>query len=70
MVLAGNCIEYIQLFFATTAIGAVFVVIDVNFTTEEVVKAVDFVGMSFILARTRTLRTVIIKSISWTHRDA
>ena len=44
MVLAGNCIEYIQLFFATTAIGAVFVVIGVTFTAEEVIKAVDFVG--------------------------
>jgi non-ribosomal peptide synthetase component F len=45
VILAGNCIEYIQLFFASTAIGAILVMINATFTAEEIIEAVDFVGM-------------------------
>lgn len=44
VILAGNCIEYIQLFFASTAIGAILVMIYATFTAEEIIEAVDFVG--------------------------
>ncbi|KAI2463315.1 amp dependent CoA ligase [Annulohypoxylon bovei var. microspora] len=42
VVLAGNSIEYVQLFLATGAIGAIFSIINPTFTVEEVVRAVDF----------------------------
>ena len=48
MVLAGNSVEFIQLFFASTAIGATFVIIGATFTVEEVSRAVDFVSRSQI----------------------
>ncbi|KAK3339656.1 amp dependent CoA ligase [Lasiosphaeria hispida] len=41
IVLAGNTIEYAELFFAVGAIGAVFSIINPTFSTEEVVSAVD-----------------------------
>ncbi|KAI0881675.1 amp dependent CoA ligase [Annulohypoxylon maeteangense] len=42
VVLAGNSIEYVQLFLATGAIGAIFSIINPTFTVEEVVRAVEF----------------------------
>lgn len=42
VVLAGNSIEYVQLFLATGAIGAIFSIINPTFTAEEVVNAVEF----------------------------
>lgn len=46
VVLAGNSIEYVQLFFAAGAIGAIFSIINPTFTVDEVVAAVDFLGKS------------------------
>jgi len=45
IVLAGNTIEYAQLFFAVGAIGAVFSIINPTFSAEEVMSAVDLLGM-------------------------
>ncbi|KAM3068854.1 hypothetical protein ACMFMG_011016 [Clarireedia jacksonii] len=44
VVLAGNCVEYLQLFFAVTAIGAVLVVINATFSLDEVINAVRFIA--------------------------
>lgn len=44
VVLAGNTIEYVQLFFAVGAIGAIFAIINPTFTTEEVIAVVEFLG--------------------------
>jgi acyl-CoA synthetase (AMP-forming)/AMP-acid ligase II len=44
VVLAGNSLEYAQLFFAVGAIGAVFSIINPTFTAEEVIAAVNFLG--------------------------
>ncbi|KAM3078785.1 hypothetical protein ACMFMF_003717 [Clarireedia jacksonii] len=48
VVLAGNCVEYLQLFFAVTAIGAVLVVINATFSLDEVINAVRFIGPRFV----------------------
>jgi acyl-CoA synthetase (AMP-forming)/AMP-acid ligase II len=45
VVLAGNTIEYIQLFFAVGAIGAIFSIINPTFTKNEIIAVVDFLGM-------------------------
>ena len=42
--LAGNSIEYVQLFFAAGAVGSVFTIINPTFTAEEAVSTVDFIG--------------------------
>ncbi|KAL9636858.1 MAG: hypothetical protein Q9164_002562 [Protoblastenia rupestris] len=42
VVLAGNTIQFAQLFFAVGGIGATFAIINPTFTAEEVVTAVDF----------------------------
>jgi AMP-binding enzyme len=44
VVLAGNTMEYAQLFFAVGGIGATFAIINPTFTTEEVVAAIDFLS--------------------------
>lgn len=44
VVLAGNTLEYAQLFFAVGAIGAIFAIINPTFTAEEVIDAVKFLG--------------------------
>lgn len=44
VVLAGNSIEYVQLFLAIGSIGAIFAIINSSFTVEEVEVAVDFLG--------------------------
>ncbi|KAK0724657.1 putative amp dependent CoA ligase [Lasiosphaeris hirsuta] len=41
IVLAGNTIEYAEMFFAVGAVGAIFSIINPTFTTAEVVSAVD-----------------------------
>lgn len=46
-VLAGNSVEYVQLFFAAGGIGSVFTIINPTFTAEEAVAAVDFIGKAF-----------------------
>ncbi|KAL4789630.1 hypothetical protein BDV19DRAFT_394887 [Aspergillus venezuelensis] len=43
VVLAGNSLEYVQLFFAVSAIGAVFTIINPTFTTDEIVPTIEFV---------------------------
>jgi len=45
IVLAGNTIEYAQLFFAVGAIGAIFSIINPTFSAEEVMSAVNLLGM-------------------------
>ena len=49
VVLAGNCIEYVQLFFAAAAIGAVFVIINPTFSMDESIAAVEFIGTFLLL---------------------
>ncbi|KAK9770545.1 putative Amp dependent CoA ligase [Seiridium cardinale] len=44
MVLAGNSVEYVQLFFAVGGIGAIFAILNPTFTTEETLAAVDFLN--------------------------
>jgi acyl-CoA synthetase (AMP-forming)/AMP-acid ligase II len=44
VVLAGNTIEYVQLFFAVSAIGGVFTIINPTFTVDEILPAMEFVG--------------------------
>jgi mevalonyl-CoA ligase len=44
VVLAGNTLEYTELFFAVGAIGAIFSIINPTFTADEVVNAVQFLG--------------------------
>lgn len=45
VILAGNSIEYLQIFFAVGGIGAVFTIVNPTFTAEEVISMVDFTGM-------------------------
>lgn len=44
VVLAGNCIEFIEIFFAAAAIGAICVIVTPNFSVEEFQDAVNTVG--------------------------
>ncbi|KAH8799094.1 putative amp dependent CoA ligase [Xylogone sp. PMI_703] len=44
VVLAGNSIEYLQLFFSVGGIGAIFVIINPTFSEEEAIAAIDFIG--------------------------
>ncbi|KAF2823437.1 putative amp dependent CoA ligase [Ophiobolus disseminans] len=53
VVLAGNSIEYMQLFFAVGAIGAVFSIINPTFTADEVIAAVDFLDPAAIFVAGR-----------------
>lgn len=46
VVLAGNSMEYVQLYFAVTSIGAVFVIINAIFTHKETIDAIETVGES------------------------
>lgn len=49
VVLAGNSIEYVQLFFAVAGIGAIFSIINPTFTVEEVLDAVNFLSIQNLL---------------------
>ncbi|KAL4986020.1 hypothetical protein BDW68DRAFT_189205 [Aspergillus falconensis] len=53
VVLAGNSIEYVQLFFAVSAIGAVFTIINPTFTPEEILPTIEFVEPSAIFVADR-----------------
>lgn len=53
VVLAGNSIEYAQLFFAAGAIGVIFSIINPTFTVDEVVAAVDFLDPAAIFVADR-----------------
>lgn len=44
VVLAGNSLEYTELFYAVAAIGAIFAIINPTFTTEEIIPAIEFLG--------------------------
>lgn len=48
-VYAGNCLEYVELFFATGIIGAVLVVINNFFTPAELKSGLQYVGKYSIL---------------------
>ena len=49
VVLAGNTIEYVQLFLAVSAIGAIFTIINPTFTQDEILPAIEFVGKLYDL---------------------
>ncbi|KAL6232018.1 hypothetical protein BDW75DRAFT_218721 [Aspergillus navahoensis] len=53
VVLAGNSIEYVQLFFAVSAIGAVFTIINPTFTPEEILPTIEFVEPKAIFVADR-----------------
>ncbi|KAL4904004.1 hypothetical protein BDW74DRAFT_168506 [Aspergillus multicolor] len=53
VVLAGNSLEYVQLFFAVSAIGAVFTIINPTFTVEEIGPTVEFVEPTAIFIADR-----------------
>ncbi|KAK4171232.1 putative acyl-CoA synthetase family [Triangularia setosa] len=53
IVLAGNTLEYAQLFFAVGAIGAIFSIINPTFTAEEVVSAVELLEPAVIFIADR-----------------
>ncbi|KAK6072312.1 AMP-binding enzyme [Seiridium cupressi] len=53
VVLAGNSVEYVQLFFAVSAIGAVFCIINPTFAADEVLAAVDFLDPKAIFVADR-----------------
>ncbi|KAL4735233.1 hypothetical protein BDV11DRAFT_174031 [Aspergillus similis] len=53
VVLAGNSIEYVQLFFAASAIGAVFTIINPTFTPEEILPTIEFVEPKAIFVADR-----------------
>ncbi|CAI7598026.1 unnamed protein product [Penicillium pancosmium] len=53
VVLAGNSIEYVQLFLATGSIGAIFAIINPTFTAEEVEAAVDFLDPAAVFVAER-----------------
>ncbi|XWW92244.1 hypothetical protein V2A60_000167 [Cordyceps javanica] len=53
VVLAGNSIEYVQLFFAVAGIGAIFSIINPTFTVEEVINAVNFLNPKAIFIANR-----------------
>ena len=44
VILAGNSLEYIQLFFGVGGLGSVFTIINPTFTAEEVLSTIDFIG--------------------------
>jgi acyl-coenzyme A synthetase/AMP-(fatty) acid ligase len=47
VVMAGNAIEYTQLFFAVGGLGAVFAIVNPTFTQDEALAAVEFLSKSF-----------------------
>lgn len=49
-VMAGNCEQYVALFFAAARVGAVLVVINNTYTTSEVLYAVQHTGCKLIFA--------------------
>ncbi|KAL4974556.1 hypothetical protein BDW66DRAFT_152727 [Aspergillus desertorum] len=53
VVLAGNSIEFVQLFFAVSAIGAVFTIINPTFTLEEILPTIAFVEPKAIFVADR-----------------
>ncbi|ETS84287.1 hypothetical protein PFICI_02312 [Pestalotiopsis fici W106-1] len=53
VVLAGNSVEYVQLFFAVAAIGAVFCIINPTFAADEVLAAVEFLDPKAIFVADR-----------------
>lgn len=46
-ILAGNVPEYVEVFLAATRIGAVVVLLNTFYTTEEIKSALSFTGKSF-----------------------
>jgi long-chain acyl-CoA synthetase len=44
MVLAGNSIEFVHIYLATTYIGAIFTIINPMFTIKEVTSAIELIG--------------------------
>lgn len=44
VLLAGNCIEFIEIFFATAAIGAISVLVTNTFSVDEFLEALKHVG--------------------------
>lgn len=46
MVLAGNSMEFIHIYLATTYIGAIFTIINPMFTIKEVASAIELIGKS------------------------
>lgn len=49
IVLAGNSVEYVELFLAIGSIGAIFAIINPTFTADEVEATVEFLGKQFSL---------------------
>lgn len=49
MVLAGNSMEFVHIYLATTYIGAIFTVINPIFTIKEVASAIELIGKLKIL---------------------
>lgn len=45
LVVAGNKVEYIQLLIAVGGLGAIFCIANPTFTSDEVLSAVDFLGL-------------------------
>lgn len=44
MVLAGNSIEFVHIYLATTYIGAIFTIINPMFTIKEIASAIELIG--------------------------
>ncbi|RDW84211.1 class I adenylate-forming enzyme family protein [Aspergillus mulundensis] len=53
VVLAGNSLEYVQLFFAVSAIGAIFTIINPTFTPDEIIPTIEFVEPTAIFVADR-----------------
>ena len=52
-IMAGNCEQYISLFFAAASVGAILVVINNNYTLTELVYALRHTGMYYVYVGTR-----------------
>ncbi|KAH6652740.1 putative amp dependent CoA ligase [Truncatella angustata] len=53
LVLAGNTTEYVQLFFATGGVGAIFAIVNPTFSKAEILEAVEFLYPKVIVVAER-----------------
>jgi mevalonyl-CoA ligase len=54
-ILAGNCVEYVELFFAVGRIGAMLALFNNTYTSDELCRALSHTGNIDILLRTEDL---------------
>lgn len=70
VILAGNSLEYVQLFFGVGGLGSVFTIINATFTAEEVLSTIDFIGWAcfFLVSKCTKMRNIWLTGIAQPQR--